>query len=317
MAGGTYSGDLIAIGPGGMSIGASTAISFTSPSGLGDYRLFSGNFGSPTLANFLLPPSGVDTYSLSTTADTGYLDLVVASAATFSGSATWVSNGSNPAWSNSGNWSDGTNHGVPGTTLSRTTDTATFSGSDAAPAITLDVPVSLAALSFSTSNYTLSGTNPLTMNAGSGTATVTVSSGTQMIASGLQIAGGNLVIAASNGGVLSISGDISEDHAGGRALTLSGDGSGQLILSGTNSYTGGTYVDQGTLYVQNSGAIQDSSTLTVGAGGVFIFDPTVTGTALSSLRPAGGVAPVPEPGTLVLLAAAGIVAAAAWRRRTS
>ena len=79
ISGSTYSGDLITIGAGGLSIGQSTAISFASnPSNVGDYRLIGGNIGMPTLANFLLPaaPSG-DIYSLSTTADTGYLDLVV------------------------------------------------------------------------------------------------------------------------------------------------------------------------------------------------------------------------------------------------
>ena len=42
--------------------------------------------------------------------------------------------------------------------------------------------------------------------------------------------------------------------------------------------------------------------LTIGAGGVFIFDPTVTGSALVEASPAGAVAPVPEPGTVALFA---------------
>ena len=126
---------------------------------MGDYRLIGGSsLGSPMLSNFtaLQRPSG-DTYSLSTTADSGYLDLVVACTATFSGSATWVSNG-DTTWNNSSNWADGHNlNGVPGTSLSRTADTASFSGSGSVTAITLDVTPSLAALSFSDSNYKLSG----------------------------------------------------------------------------------------------------------------------------------------------------------------
>ncbi len=104
-------------------------------------------------------------------------------------------------------------------------------------------------------------------------------------------------------------------------MTLTGDGSGQLILSGTaNSYTGGTYVGDGTLYVNNSGAMADGSSLTVGAGGVFLYDPTAGGAAnepaLSEKASDRSLAPVPEPGTLALLSVAGIVAAAAvWRRR--
>ena len=54
IAGSTYSGDLIMIGSGGLSIGSDTAISLASdPSTLGDYRLIGGNIGSPVLSNFL------------------------------------------------------------------------------------------------------------------------------------------------------------------------------------------------------------------------------------------------------------------------
>ncbi len=79
VAGGVYTGDLITIGSGGFTAGNGTVITFgTNPSTPGDYRLFGGNFGSPTFSNFTLPtaPSNT-TYSL-TTEDTGYLDLKVA-----------------------------------------------------------------------------------------------------------------------------------------------------------------------------------------------------------------------------------------------
>ena len=117
------------------------------------------------------------------------------------------------------------------------------------------------------------------------------------------------------------SGDFSGriENSGG-TLALLKTGSGALILSGAdNAYTGGTYVDAGTLIVNNTGAIQDGLTLTVGAGGVFIFDPTASGSAMdaASSHPASAtVAPVPEPGTRELLAVAGVVVAAAvWRKR--
>ena len=253
-SGGFYNGDLIAISStGALSIAASTNIQFAlPPTSTGDYRLLAYS-NSSTLASdindFLLPSSSTMKFSLSATADPGYLDLVVASAFTFSGSATWVSTGGT-TWNNGSNWQDNHNlPGVPGTSLSRTADTAAFSGSGSVTAITLDTPVSLAALSFSNSNYTLSR-GSLTMNASSGTATVTVTSGTQAIASAMEISGGNLAVVVSNSGVLGISGNISDD-GDQRSLTLSGDGSGQLILSGTaNSYSGGTNVDQGTLYAE-------------------------------------------------------------------
>ncbi len=108
---------------------------------------------------------------------------------------------------------------------------------------------------------------------------------------------------------------------------------GVLTLTANNTYTGVTTVNGDTLQtpagnsatgavgpsasiVVNSGAIQDGSSLVIGAGGTFVFDLTATGSALASSSPSLTVAPVPEPGTLVLLSVAGIVAAAAvWRKR--
>ena len=77
------------------------------------------------------------------------------------------------------------------------------------------------------------------------------------------------------------------------------------------------------MYVQSASAVGSGSSLIVGAGGTFIFDPTVGASgALAnvsqslSLRPAPQVEVVPEPATLALLGVAGIVAAfVAWRRR--
>ena len=314
-----YAGDLINLGGSGLSGAGAISIANLGATPA-DYRLFGGsNFGA--YSNLVLPQVAGDTVSLSTAVDSGYLDLVVASAGTFSGSATWVSNGSNKNWSNSGNWADQSTGapGVPGT-AGRPADTATFSNASSATSITLDVNPSLAALTFTgTNNFAMSGSGTLTLsNSSTGLASVTVTGGSQSIATALEISGGSLAVVLSNSGVLALSGNIVDDGSQ-RSLTLAGDGSGQLILSGTaNSYAGGTYVDQGTLYVKNSGAIQDGSSLIVGAGGTFIFDPMVTGSAMdaASSHPATAtVSPVPEPGTLTLLAVAGMAAAVAWRRR--
>ncbi len=80
VSGGTYHGDLIELISGSLNAGAGTNIAFgVDPTTNGDYRLVGGSIGSPTLANFALPaaPAGYS-YSLSTTADAGFLDLVVA-----------------------------------------------------------------------------------------------------------------------------------------------------------------------------------------------------------------------------------------------
>ena len=234
--------------------------------------------GSGFTVTGLTGPLSGDTLGFSN----GYIDIV--SGAVFSGSATWVSSGSSLLWSNSANWADNSSGlpGVPGT-AGRPADTVTFSNSSSAASITLDVNPSLAALTFSgTNNFTISGSGSLTLsNTSTGMAGVTVSGGTQTIASTMQIAGGNLLVTASNSGWLAVPGNISDD-GNQRALTLAGDGSGQLVLGGSNSYTGGTYVEQGTLVANTSGAIPDSSALIIGAGGTFVFDPTVTGSALDA-----------------------------------
>jgi autotransporter-associated beta strand protein len=79
-----------------------------------------------------------------------------------------------------------------------------------------------------------------------------------------------------------------------------------LVLSGSsNSYTGGTYVEAGTLEITNKSALPNSTSLTIGAGGTFIFDPPL------AVAPAmaSDISPVPELGTLVLLTVAGLGAA--------
>jgi len=80
-------------------------------------------------------------------------------------------------------------------------------------------------------------------------------------------------------------------------------GAGTLVISGSNSYTGGTAVDGGTLVATSSTALPDGTSLTVGAGGTFVFDPSQTGSPVAGSAALSGVAAVPEPGTLALLVA--------------
>jgi len=93
-------------------------------------------------------------------------------------------------------------------------------------------------------------------------------------------------------------------------------GSGTLILSGSNTYTGGTFVNEGILAATDSHALPDNQSLTVGAGGTLIFDPSFSGSSIIATpvsAASSAVSPVPEPGTIVLLLAA-FGSAAACRR---
>ena len=107
---------------------------------------------------------------------------------------------------------------------------------------------------------------------------------------------------------------------------LSGDGSltkigsGTLILSGSNYYTGGTFLSDGTLVLADASAIADGSSLTIGADGCLLFDPSqgLAPTACRQSLAAPAVrdfAPVPEPGTLTLLAIAATILGFGIRRK--
>ena len=91
---------------------------------------------------------------------------------------------------------------------------------------------------------------------------------------------------------------LSGNLSGSGALTKLGPGT--LVLSGSNTYAGGTFVDSGTLVATNPTAIPGGGGLTIGAGGTFIFDPSVAAWPATSAA-ASQVIPVPEPGTLLLL----------------
>jgi fibronectin-binding autotransporter adhesin len=132
--------------------------------------------------------------------------------------------------------------------------------------------------------------------------------------------GAILGIDATNApGGLTYAGNIGNTGSG--ALGLAELGTGTLTLTGTNTYTGGTDVLGGTLIAASSNAIDAlgvGTNLSVGSAS----ELAEFGTAFSPIQPASasaaassGVAPVPEPGTLALLAAGAIAAIAARRRR--
>ncbi|QDU33444.1 Extracellular serine protease precursor [Poriferisphaera corsica] len=70
--------------------------------------------------------------------------------------------------------------------------------------------------------------------------------------------------------VIKLSGDISEDQF---ARIIAKDGDGTLVLSGNNSYSGGTQLNRGILVVQNNNAL---------GSGTFVFQP---GTNPATLNP--------------------------------
>jgi autotransporter-associated beta strand protein len=283
---------------------------------------------------FIAPPSGLPSgYALSY----GATDLAVVSA----GAPTWK-NTADSNWNNGTNWSAGS---VPASVPGASAVVGVPTTSQVT--ITLDIPQTLGSLTFTTSGegggYTLldnTGTNSLTMSNSSNLspAVINVTSGTHSIAASTMIAGGNLAVSASSNGLLTISGNILDDSNSGsipanaRSLTLtSADGTGELILSGTNSYAGGTFVESGTLVLTNNEALAAGSSLTIGDASAFAGGLTGAGSDTGSVSsglsspladheymvPAPSITPVPEPGTLVLVAAGVVAGLATWRRRRS
>jgi len=117
--------------------------------------------------------------------------------------------------------------------------------------------------------------------------------------------GGTLALITTAAGPMTLNGLLT----GSGMLTKTGSGS--LILSGTaNTFNGLAAVSDGRLIVSNPHALGDGTSLSVGNAAAF------PAAIVDSESVVGTVAPVPEPGTLVLLAAA-LSCAAIYRRSRS
>jgi autotransporter-associated beta strand protein len=98
-------------------------------------------------------------------------------------------------------------------------------------------------------------------------------------------------------------GTVSANLSGLGGLTKGTDGT--VILSGSNSYAGGTVVDDGTLIATNANALPNSTSLTIGAGGIFVFDPSQSASRISAAAlgsPARDTAAAPETSAPIVTA---------------
>jgi fibronectin-binding autotransporter adhesin len=289
---------LILAGTIGANLSSGTLNLFGSPNGtteeLLSYLSYSGSFAT---VNGL--PSGYQLQYNST-----QLDLIPPPGT----SASWIAGSG--SWSNGTNWSTG----IPPNGIG-TEATLSIAGS-ATVSITLDEPVMLSTLLLGNSSgsasggYTITGTNSLAFANGVASALIAVTQGTHTIAIPV-ILGGNLSVTPSAGTTLAIMGNVSQSAAAA-SLTLSGPGT--LILNGSDSYSGGTFVNAGLLIAESANALRPGSNLFVGAG-ASSFAPVVAG---PSAGVSGEVVAVPEPGTWTMLLAvllAGFGIAASLGRR--
>ncbi len=158
---------------------------------------------------------------------------------------------------------------------------------------------------------------------GAGTAAVTFSadgalesSGTVTLSPsrGIVIDSGATASLDAPSGTMTIEGPIS--GAGGALIK---HGSGVLVLSGSDSFTGGTTVEAGTLILTAADVLPAGTSLIVGPDGTSLFvlgssEPSLADNAAIAApdRPRGSAESVPEPGTRALLIAA-VCSACAYR----
>ena len=224
-----------------------------------------------------------------------------------SGGGTWTGLGGTTSWATSGNWSS---------TAVPSSGTVVFPelGATAPIAVSLDGPQSAGALVFSaTEGYASAWQQQRHADLGHAGQRLDHGVSRHALHFGPVVLAGSLTVSESGSSLLTLAGNLTGGTV--QSLTLAGDGSGTLVLSGTNTYGGGTYLEAGMLVVNTAGSIPAGTSLTVGAGGTFIFDPTDTGSPLSGGAVSAGVTAVPESGTLALLAAGLIAAGVTCLRR--
>ncbi len=181
---------------------------------------------------------------------------IVISGYVYSGKSAWTNNGN-------GNWTNFDNWDVPGGTpgldgeLSGN-DTATF-GADGSGTVTLDTNASLLAMTFSnTTSYTVQGTGTLTFaRSGDTDPSLTTAAGSHTLSNAVEVDADLQLDTTSE---LLLAGSVS----GVGSLRLVG--AGTTTLAGSNSFTGGTVIDDGRLVTTNANAL-GSGNVTINSGG--------------------------------------------------
>jgi autotransporter-associated beta strand protein len=235
--------------------------------------------------------------------------------ATRSNAPSWAA-ATSGSWNNPANWSNWPGNGVPGSPPTGAGLQVAIGAATTMPlTISLDAPQTVGALIFgnsasNTTGYTISaGTaGTLTLDNLTAGAEIDVTGGSHAISANVVLAD-NLWIAPRTGTALVISGNVSQSSAA-EAMTLSGPGT--LVLSGSNSFTGGTYVAAGTLEVVNPAALPDGSSVAVGADTEAAFAAIVPDGNSGRLSPPAlysSPSIVPEPGTPALLLGACLMSA--------
>lgn len=175
-----------------------------------------------------------------------YIAVMVGQAAcsTWAGNGTWSNTTSGGLWSSSGNWSSGAIADGSGFTANFSTIDITSDNT-----VHLDGPRTLGNLTFgdtvtnTAAGWVLdnngSGANVLTLAGGTPTLTVNALGGSSGVTLGVQLAG---------------------------TAGLTKAGAGTLTLTSTNTYTGATAINGGTLALSGNGALVTNTAITINGG---------------------------------------------------
>lgn len=171
----------------------------------------------------------------------------------------------------------------------------TYTGNTTVSAGTLSLQNS-AALGNASGTLTMNGGN---LNTGSGSTTISANNpqawnadftftgtGSLNLGSGAVTLGGSRQVTVS-ANTLTVGGPIGD---GGHAYGLTKAGTGTLVLSGTNTYTGVTTVSGGILNLQSTGTLANASSLVVSGGSLQLLPASVWGgqTVSTPLSLSGG-----------------------------
>ena len=215
---------------------------------------------------------------------------------------------SSGSWNNLANWSNWPGNGIVGSPPTGPGVQVAIGAATTTPlTISLDSPQTIGALIFGNSASNTVGctlcAGTLTLNNLTAGAEIYITGGSNAISANTILAD-NLFVTPNLGTTLVISGNISQSSSS-EALTLCGPGT--LVLGGTNSYTGGTFVNEGALEILNPAAIPCDSLLMIGANAAQDFGEAASQGSPGDIAAATSVSSVPEPGTMALVFVGGSV----------
>lgn len=176
---------------------------------------------------------------------------------------TWDGGGANTNWTTLANWSGdtapaNTDDLIFGSAFTSGTTISLAGGNRQAGTITFDT----------TTSFSITGANTLQLNGASFTRTA-ASSGTQSITASTLALRVNTGFAIDGSGELAISSIIS-----GNGLSLTKSGTGLLVLSGANTFSGGLIINAGTVRGTTNAAALGAGTLTLGGGNLELANDT-------------------------------------------